>query len=340
MKAKKPQKVSRKLRIDKKLSLAAYVITLISAVAARTIQLQTNMNFATGKYIDSSLSVNYTTWILTIGFVLILAAMIFGQSRDKVVGSCVLISPMRLRAERLNKKIPIHAGAALLAMAMLMAFDMFMELSKIVEKNSALSTEDNPVFVFSGISAMQWIIYGCSLITLITMVSAGVNILKGEGLSKGNCVFFMFFPIWKLLEIFTMFIEEQLVGVYSEKVYILLTAMTSAMFFLNVARLFGGFEKKNTRFWMCIFGYAASIFAAVSVIPRYIMYFTLNYTEREGMAAPVTSDLGIAFLTIAFVAVFWGTYVYRVMPKLNLSGKRRWNKTNLSAGTMQSIDAE
>lgn len=91
---------------------------------------------------------------------------------------------------------------------------------------------------------------------------------------------------------------------------------------------------------MCIFGYAASIFAAVSIIPRYISYFILSYTEREGMAAPETSDIGIAVVTIAIVAVFWSTYVYRVMPKLNLTGKRRWTKTTLAVRNMQSIEDE
>ena len=166
------------------------------------------------------------------------------------------------------------------------------------------------------------------------------NILKGDGITKGNCVFIMFFPIWKLLEIFSMFSENQLVGVYSEKVYIMLTAMASSMFFIYAARVFAGFEKKNTRIWMCIFGYAASIFAAVSIIPRYISYFILSYTEREGMAAPETSDIGIAVVTIAIVAVFWSTYVYRVMPKLNLTGKRRWTKTTLAVRNMQSIEDE
>ena len=168
----------------------------------------------------------------------------------------------------------------------------------------------------------------------------GSNILKGDGITKGNCVFIMFFPIWKLLEIFSMFSENQLVGIYSEKVYIMLTAMTSSMFFIYAARVFAGFEKKNTRIWMCIFGYAASVFAAVSVLPRYISYFMLSYTEREGMSAPATSDVGIAVVTIAIVAVFWSTYVYRVMPKLNLTGKRRWTKTTIAVRNMQSIEDE
>ncbi len=328
---KKPYK-AKKVKLDKKFSMAAYGLTLIAAVAARTWQLRSNVNFATGKYIDPSPAKNYTMWALIIGFILIAAVMFLGQSRDKAIKSCILINPMRLRAERLAKKLSPVAAAAMMLMAGFMAFDIIMDLTAAAEKNMEISTEENPVFIFAGIPVMTWIVYLCSFITIITLVSMGSNILKGDGITKGNCVFIMFFPIWKLLEIFSMFSENQLVGVYSEKVYIMLTAMASSMFFIYAARVFAGFEKKNTRIWMCIFGYAASIFAAVSIIPRYISYFILSYTEREGMAAPETSDIGIA--------VFWSTYVYRVMPKLNLTGKRRWTKTTLAVRNMQSIEDE
>lgn len=336
---KKPYK-AKKVKLDKKFSMAAYGLTLIAAVAARTWQLRSNVNFATGKYIDPSPAKNYTMWALIIGFILIAAVMFLGQSRDKAIKSCILINPMRLRAERLAKKLSPVAAAAMMLMAGFMAFDIIMDLTAAAEKNMEISTEENPVFIFAGIPVMTWIVYLCSFITIITLVSMGSNILKGDGITKGNCVFIMFFPIWKLLEIFSMFSENQLVGVYSEKVYIMLTAMASSMFFIYAARVFAGFEKKNTRIWMCIFGYAASIFAAVSIIPRYISYFILSYTEREGMAAPETSDIGIAVVTIAIVAVFRSTYVYRVMPKLNLTGKRRWTKTTLAVRNMQSIEDE
>ncbi len=339
MKNQKPYKASRVI-LDKKLSLVAYVITLICAVAARTIQLNSNMDFALGEYKDPSLAKNYTFWVLLIGFALIFATMIFGKSRDKAIKSCILINPMRLRADRLNKKISPHSGAALFIVALLIAYEIFAEFSVVAEANMAISTEDNPVFIFAGVPLMDWVLFAVKLITIITFISTGANIMKGEGISSGNCVFLMFFPIWKLLEIFCMFSENQLVGLYSEKILILFTGMTSSMFFLFAARFFGGWEKKHTRFWMVIFGYAASIFAAVSVIPRYIMYFAKTYSERDGMDTPAVSDIGIAVVTIAIVAVFWSTYVYRVMPKLNLTGKRRWTRTTLATRNMSDINDE
>lgn len=337
MKEKKPYKASRVI-LDKKFSLAAYAITLVSAIAARTIQLNTNMDFAMGKYIDPSLSKNYTLWVLLIGFALIFAVMLLGKSRDKAIKSCILINPMRLRADRLNKKISPHAGAAMFILALLIAFEIFMDFSAVVKANLAISTEDNPVFIFAGVPVMEWVLFAVKLITIITLISTGVNIMKGEGISSGNCVFMMFFPIWKLIEILAMFSANQLVGIYSEKVIELFTAMTASMFFLCAARLFGGWEKKHTRFWMCMFGYMASVFAAVSVVPRYIMLFVKSYTERDGMEMPAVSDIGIAVVTIAVIAVFWSTYVYRVMPKLNLTGKRRWTKTTMASRNMSDIN--
>lgn len=47
------------------------------------------------------------------------------------------------------------------------------------------------------------------------------------------------------------------------------------------------------------------------------------------MNIPNISDIGIVFMTITMVAVFWSTYVYRVMPKLNV-GKRRWSRAPMN----------
>lgn len=335
----KPYKPS-KFVLDKKMSMLAYLATLVLATIARTVQLKTNMDFATGKYIDGSLAKNGTFWVLLLGFIVIFAIMIMGKSRDKAIKSCILINPMRLRADRVNQKMSPISGAAMFVIAVLTIYDIFSDLSMIVRHNSALSTPDEPVSAFAGISVLSWFVYICGIITILTLISTGSNIIKGEGISKGNCVFMSFFAIWKLLQIFDMISKDHLIGVSSEKIYIMFTAMTSAMFFLFTAKFFAGFEKKHTRFWMCVSGYAASIFACVSTIPRYIMFFTIPYMDREGMGTPNSSDVGIIFVTVAIIAVFWSTYVYRVMPKLNITGKRRWTGKAVrhKADKMQSID--
>ncbi len=344
----KPYK-EKKVIFDKKLSVLAYLLTLVAAVIARTVQLQTNMSFDSGKYIDSSLAKNYTLWVLIIGFALIIAIMIFGISKDKIThlrgdggkisSSCVVMNPMCLDSKQLNKKISPKSGAAMFIMAFLIVFDIFLRLSSVANKNKEISTEDDPVFAFAGISVLDWISYVCAIIVIITFISIGSNILKGEGFTRGNCVFLSIYAIWKLLDIFSMIGKGEIVGAYSEKVYIMLTAMASSIFFLYTARFFAGFEKKHTRIWLCIFGYAASILAAVSTLPRYIIYFTKSYEDRYGMSTPDTSDVGIIFITLSIIAVFWSSYMYREMPKLDLGKKGSWKNEEQKADENFSMDS-
>lgn len=320
--------------LDKKMSMIVYLIVLVAAVACRSWQLASNMDFSTGKYIDPMK--NPTLIVLIIGIILLLLVMIFGESRDKTIKSCILINPMRLKAERLNKKITPKSAAAMFIIAFLLAFEILDVLFSTAAANAEISTEDNPIFAFAGINAFQWVCYALMIVLTITFISTGINIIKGDGISRGNCFFLTVYPIWKLLQIFDMIRTYQVIGPYSEKCYILLTDMAAGMFFLFAVRFFCGYEKKHTRLWMCMFGYTASILAAVSVIPRYIMCFVIDYSIREGMMMPEVSDIGIIFCTITIIAVFWSTYVYRVMPKLNITGKRRWAGVSLdTTGKLQ-----
>jgi hypothetical protein len=157
-----------------------------------------------------------------------------------------------------------------------------------------------------------------------------VNIFKGEGISSGNCAAFAFYSAWKICDMISLISNNVAVSSSSELLYELFSYMTAVLFFMNTARFFNGMEKKFTRFWMCFFGYVSSILAAVSVIPRYILLLIpTGYEERLSMNIPNISDVGIIFITITMVAVFWSTYVYRVMPKLS-EGKRRWSRAPIS----------
>lgn len=328
----------KRVFLDKKVSMIVYAATLIIATVCRTVQLNTNMDFATGKYIDGSLAKNSTLFVLIIGFLLIAAVMVFGESRDKAVKSCILLNPMRLKADRLRKKISPKAAVGMFVMAVFIAYQLIQDIVVYCSYNRSISTEDDPVFLFANIPVMSWVNYVLMIILIAAFISTGVNILKGEGITPGNCFFLTVFPIWKLLEIFDLIITYQVIGPYSEKCYMLLSDMASAMFFLMVARFFAGFEKKRTRYWMILFGYYASILAVVSSVPRYVMFFTKHYSLREGMLTPEVSDIGVAIVTIMIVAVFWSTYVYRVMPKLNLLGKRRW-AARQTEGTKEEMEA-
>lgn len=327
----------KKVFLDKKFSMVIYGVTLVLAVICRIFQLKNNMNFQKGTYINPGF--NLTMAVILVGFALLLAVMIFGESRDKVIKSCILINPMRLRAERLNKKVSPKAAASMFVMAALLIYETVAPLAAQISLNKSMSTEDEPVSAFANITGMQWVNYAFMIILCFTFISTGMSIFKGDGITKGQCAFLTLFPIWKLFQTFDLITTYQVIGPYSEKCYILMTNVFSALFFLNVVRFFCGYEKKRTRYYMILFGYAASITAAVSTLPRYAMFFLTDYTVREGMLSPDATDVGIIFVTATIVAVFWSTYVYRVMPKLNLTGKRRWTGLQTDGNSkMETID--
>lgn len=329
--------------LDKKMSVAVYVVVLIAAVFFRTIQLANNMDFLSGKYINGGFWKYITFVVLVIGILLLSAVVIFGESRDKAIDSCILQNPVNIKWDKLNSKITPQTSVGMFVMAVLFAFEVIQDLIRIGSANLAISTEDDPVFVFAGISAFSWVCYGLMLLLVVTFISTGVNILKQQGITRGNCFFMTAFPILKLLEIFNMILNQQLINPQSEKCLILFTDITSAIFFLCLIRVFCGFEQKHTRLKMMIFGYTASILAAVSTVPRYIMFFTKNYSLREGMLEPDTIDIGIILVTVMVLAVFWSNYDYRVMPKLNVPGQNRWKGVQLDTKgneDMESLDEE
>ncbi|MBQ5310780.1 MAG: hypothetical protein ILP19_01895, partial [Oscillospiraceae bacterium] len=169
------------------------------------------------------------------------------------------------------------------------------------------------------------------LLVMLMFIALAVNIFKGEGLSHANCASLSIYCIWQIVNILRMLSSNDAVAVSSDRMYELFSRMFAVMFFLSMARLFNGMEKKNTRFWLCFWGYSASILAAMSVIPRYfwLIWPWGDYDERvNGINMPEATDVGIIFMTITIIASLWTTYVYRTMPKLS-TGKRRWTRAPL-----------
>ncbi|MCI7767427.1 MAG: hypothetical protein MSJ26_05515 [Oscillospiraceae bacterium] len=321
--------------ITKKASMGVYLIVLLLAVAARTMQLYSNTDFNTGLYIDSSPMKNYTMIVLLIGFVLLAAVLIGGSAKDKVIDSCILINPMRLRYDRLKKKIPSAAGFSALLMALLIVAEIIFDFVQLVTSNKEIvktltPDEAEDYSMLTGYSWGMFFYHFLMLLVLLNFIFMAVNIFKGDGISPGNCAAFSLYAMWKIIDMMSIISDHVAVSRYSEYIYEIFSYMTAVLFFMNTARFFNGMEKKSTRFWMCMTGYAASIFAAVSVIPRYILLIIpTDYDARLSMSIPKISDIGIVFMTITIIAVFWSTYVYRVMPRLNI-GKRRWSRAPMN----------
>ena len=192
----------KKVFLDKKFSMVIYAVTLVLAVICRIFQLKDNMNFQKGTYIDPGF--NLTLAVILVGFALLLAVMIFGESRDKVIKSCILINPMRLRAERLNKKISPKAAASMFVMAGLLIYETIAPIAAQISLNKSMSTEDEPIGAFANITAMQWVDYAFMAVLCFTFISTGVSIFKGDGITKGQCAFLTLFPIWKLINVISL----------------------------------------------------------------------------------------------------------------------------------------
>ena len=329
--------------LPKKASLPVFIVTIVLAVLARTYQLLENMDFDTGRYIKNQF--NIPVAVIILGMALMSMIMMWGVSKDKVIKSCILINPWRLRYDRLNKRISPKAGYACVMMCLLIFMQFMIEITTVIKINTDhRKTMDvnlaKDYSIFTGITVLEWLIYVFMFLTFVTFLTMGMNIFKQEGISRANCAALSLFAAWKVLFILNMFADNNMVAVTSEKVYILLSNMETTVFFIITARFFSGFEKKHTRFWMCFHGYLASILSAVSVLPRFILLFVpKGYDDRTNMALPDISDFGMIFVTVMIVVVFWSTYVYREMPKR--VGAKRWTYASRPKDTsMKALDEE
>ncbi len=315
--------------LPKKASMIVFIVTILLAAVLRFQQLLTNVNFNTGRYIDGS-SLNFPVIVIVLGMILMAVILLLGVAKDKVVDECIMINSWRLRYDRLNKKMPSGAGYSSMLMCLLLLLDGGMKIAQTVSRNMEIredivdEKEAKNYSLLTGFGAWDWIELVIMLLVFMIFLTMAMNIFKKAGISRANCAAMSVFAAWKVLDIFKMFAGNAVIAVSSEKVYELLTDMSATVFFLAVARLFMGMEKKSTRFWVCIFGYLTSIIAAVSVLPRYAtLLVPTGYDDRLGMGMPSISDIGMIFLPICIVAVFWTGYSYREMPK-GIAQEKRW----------------
>lgn len=316
--------------LPKKMSMIPFVVTIVLAAVLRFQQLLTNVNFNTGRYIDGSAAKNFPVMIIVLGMIVTSVILLCGVAADKVIDECILINPWRLRYDRLNKKMPSGVGYSCLLMSLLLLLDGGMQIGQTISRNIEIrdaiedEKEAKNYSLLTGFGAWDWIELVIMLLVMLLFLTMAMNVIKKEGISRANCASMSIFAAWKVLDIFKMFSGNAVIAVSSEKVYELLTDMTATIFFLAVARLFMGMEKKHTRFWVCFWGYLTSIIAAVSVLPRYATLFVpTGYDDRTGMGMPSISDIGLIFIPICIVCVFWTGYSYREMPK-GIAQEKRW----------------
>ena len=364
VRAKNNARANRQGPLKKKASTFVYIIVLIVSVIARFVQLTTNYDYSRGRYINTNPLLNYTLLILLAGFAVIGFVLITGSARDKVIKSVVLINPWRLRYDRLSKKIPVAAGYAAIAMAILFVMDIIVYFVSLWAKNERYAKENlvydavkNPdvdKYAYkeynrlTGYNVGTFFYQLLMILVILTFISIAVNIFRGVGLTHANCASLATYSVWQIVNILRMISQNDMIALSTDRLYELASRMFAVMFFMTMARFFNGMEKKDTRFWLCFWGYTSSILAAVSVIPRFILLIrpdgflvSESFETRQAMAVPSTADLGIIFMTVTVVWAFWSTYVYRPMPRLS-TGNRRWTRAPLvrSYEEMQNIEDE
>ncbi len=304
-------KMKKKFFIDKKATVFLFAAVAIAAVIARTHQFTTNYDFAKGKIINDGIMQNYPALIIVIGFIILGIFTIFGRSRNKAVDSCVLINPIRLRLDKLNKKFFPSFGVLLFAAAALYLYDIVAILVGFFSKSEPHSVQG-------------WAKVLILTVLVSTLVIIGINILKGIGITSENSVFLVSYPVVCLLDVFEMIQKYEVISINSELVYDLLAKTFTAFFIILCVRLFSGYEKRSTRVLTILFGYYASILALVASIPSYIMFFSIDYTKREGMIYPDVTNIAVILTAFAIVSVFWSRYEYHAMPKLKLKARKVW----------------
>lgn len=328
--------------LPKKTSVLIFFITAVLAVLLRLRQMFYNINFNTGRYISDEL--NLPVAVIVLGMLLISAVLLFGVAKDKVIDECILIHPWRLRYDRLDKKMPSAVGYSSILMSLLLVIEIVANFATKVAKNQEIKDSMEPqearkYSLFTGIGAVDFIDTAFMILVLLIFITMAMNIFKQEGISRANCAAMSVFAAWKVFELFVMFSENNVIASSSIMSYDLLTDMSATIFFLAVARLFMGMEKKFTRFWVCFFGYFTSILAAVSVLPRYVLLLIpTGYDDRLGMQLPAITDIALIFIPAAIAAVFWTPYEYREMEK-GIAENKRWTLMAREANPdMEDID--
>jgi hypothetical protein len=313
-----------KFRFDRKFSLIPFFITLVGALAARIYQLIYMTDLNSGIYYDRSIMKDYPVLIIAIGMLITLLCLIFGSSEDKVIKSVIMINPMHQPLETLRHNYGGVAGGICLAAGGLVAGQLAMHLT--TARNYALElikAGATDVPVMAGLGANDWAMFIFMAAAMLTFMIMAMNLMKGEGITAGNCFFLLAVPMWKIIDafsvVYTMQKDTRILILYSEKLYIIIADMCAAVFFFKLVRVFASMDEKNGRVKLIFWGYATAIMMLVSSVPRFVAMFMVSFDRRASLEMPDISDIGIAAFAICVIPAFFSAFSYREMPKISYS---------------------
>ena len=237
VRAKNNARANRQGPLKKKASTFVYIIVLIVSVIARFVQLTTNYDYSRGRYINTNPLLNYTLLILLAGFAVIGFVLITGSARDKVIKSVVLINPWRLRYDRLSKKIPVAAGYAAIAMAILFVMDIIVYFVSLWAGNERYAKENlvydavkNPdvdKYAYkeynrlTGYNVGTFFYQLLMILVILTFISIAVNIFRGVGLTHANCASLATYSVWQIVNILRMISQNDMIALSTDRLYVL-----------------------------------------------------------------------------------------------------------------------
>jgi hypothetical protein len=313
-------------RFDRKLSFIPFIITLVAALAARTLQVVFLTDLNTGIYYNRSLLYDYPVMIIAVGMIITLFLLAFGSSEDKVIKSVIMINPMHQPVNTLKHNYGGVSGGVCLAAGGLIAAQLIMYLTSARNRSVELIAQGalpEEVPVLTGIGANDGAMYFFMVIGFLTFMIMGNNIFKENGITAGNCFFLLAIPVWKIIDAFSVVYlmqkETRILMLYSEKLYIIIADMCVAVFFFRLVRVFASMEDKHARIKLIFWGYAASLTTLVSVLPRFIAMFAVPFDRREMLVMPEISDIGLAAFALCVIPAFFSAFSYREMPKITYS---------------------
>lgn len=318
--AKKPPKPKKKkkgfhIEITKRGGYFICIVLMIIGAAGRLDQYVTNIDIRTGHYIVPYSALSPLSTTLIAGGLFILLFTLFGRESDKVILPCILVNPYRLRYSKLKARQPISAGVISLVFGVVTLAQTGYSVTLAVTEYSKMQIKP---------TIMELALYVLAVLSALVAFSVANTILTGKPITSNQAGAAVIPAAWKTCEAVAIVTAPDAVCLDSEKLYLILLYAASAGFFLSFSRLYLGYERKSTRIVFMLFGYAASVLAAVTTAPRIALYYLTQAEMTKHIVFPNLSDLMMIMLPLAFLDVFWGAYEYKMMPKVSY-GRKKWS---------------
>lgn len=306
------------IEISKRAAFLMAMLFMIAAAAGRLGQYMTDIDPKTGMFASSYDFMSVYRAVMLGGCAIIALLVVLGRESDKVIKTCILINPYRLRSSKLAARHPKRTGIVSMLMGIAVLAECVFNAKDIIKEYYS-----DGEFHLDGVGRYRLVMMAVLFITAFIFFSVSNAVLSDKPISRFQAGMMCIPAIYKCMEALLLFASDTILDMISENILLAVLYASSAAFYLSFARIFLGYEKRSTRMIYMMTGYLSAVMAAASVIPRLVMYFIAGYSQADFIIRPQPTDFVMLLLPFAFLDVFWGTYEYVSMPKVSTSG-RKW----------------